>query len=136
MGRFGLLMLAGGSWAGEDVSRDKAYLSDSISTSQQMNLSYGYLWWLNGKASHVLPGQNPSLREGSLIPSAPSDMYAAMGAGDQRIYVAPGLELVMVRQGGAAFGAAAARSPFDAELWTRLMKAAPGQAAPAGSGGT
>lgn len=125
MGRFGLLMLAGGSWEGEDVIVDKGYLNDSVSTSQQLNLSYGYLWWLNGKASHVLPGANPQPRDGSLIPPAPDDVYAAMGAGDQRIYVAPGLELVVVRQGRAAFGAAAARSAFDAELWTRIMAAAP-----------
>jgi hypothetical protein len=48
-----------------------------------------------------------------------------MVAGDQRICVAPGLGLVVVRQGSAAFGQAAARSPFDAELWTRIMAAAP-----------
>jgi len=73
----------------------------------------------------VLPGPDPQRHDGSLIPPAPDDLYAAMGAGDQRIYVAPGLDLVAVRQGSAAFGAAAARSPFDAELWTRIMAAAP-----------
>jgi hypothetical protein len=73
----------------------------------------------------MLPGPAPRVREGPLIPTAPDDVYAAMGAGDQRVYVAPGLELVVVRQGSAAFGQAAARSPFDAELWTRITAAAP-----------
>jgi CubicO group peptidase (beta-lactamase class C family) len=130
MGRFGLLMLSRGNWAGDDIIHDKDYLTDSISTSQQMNPSYGYLWWLNGKVSHMLPGRNPGVRQGPLIPSAPSDVYAAMGAGDQRIYVAPARRLVVVRQGRAAYGQAAALSPFDTELWTRIMKAAPTSAPP------
>jgi hypothetical protein len=48
-----------------------------------------------------------------------------MGAGDQRIYVAPSLGIVVVRQGRSEHGQAAALSSFDAELWTRIMKAAP-----------
>jgi CubicO group peptidase (beta-lactamase class C family) len=131
MVRFALLMLAGGSWDGEDVIEDKAYLRDSVSTSQEMNLSYGYLWWLNGKASHMLPGPDPRPRDGSLIPPAPDDLYAAMGAGDQRIYVAPGLGLVAVRQGRAAFGLGswpqrlAKPSPMPYK-WLAMLRRAPG----------
>jgi CubicO group peptidase (beta-lactamase class C family) len=123
--RFGLLMLANSAWAGEDVLRDKAYLRDSTNSSQELNPSYGYLWWLNGKATARLPGLNPPERPGPLIPTAPDDLYAAMGAGDQRIYVVPSLELVVVRQGTAAYAQAAALSSFDADLWQRIMQAAP-----------
>lgn len=125
MARFGLLALCGADWAGKPVLGDKAYWRESISTSQKLNLSYGYLWWLNGKASNILPGPNPVVRQGPLIPGAPADLFAAMGAGDNRIYVVPGLDLVVVRQGGVAFEAAAARSSFDVEFWKLLMAAAP-----------
>ncbi len=125
MARFGLLALRGADWAGKPVLSDKAYWRESISSSQELNPSYGYLWWLNGKASNMLPGANPVVRQGPLIPGAPSGLFAAMGAGDNRIYVVPGLDLVAVRQGTAAFEAAAARSSFDVEFWKLLMAAAP-----------
>ncbi len=127
MARFGLLALAGATWGGQPVLTDRSYFADSIAPSQSLNPSYGYLWWLNGQASHMLPGPNPPLDQGPLVPAAPADMYAAMGAGDNRIYVAPGLALVVVRQGSSASDpSAAARSPFDNGFWSRLMKAAPG----------
>lgn len=127
MARVGLLVLAGGDWDGAPVLTDTAYLRDSLSTSQPFNFSYGYLWWLNGKASHMLPGPSPAVREGALVPAAPPDMVAAMGANDNRIYIVPSLGLVVARQGRFAFERAAARSRIDNELWMRLMGAAPGR---------
>lgn len=125
MARFGLLALAGASWDGQPVLRDQAYWRASIESSQDINPSYGYLWWLNGKASHMLPVPNPPSRPGSLIREAPRDLYAAMGAGDNRIYVLPAHEAVVVRQGASANEAAAARSSFDTEFWRLLAPALP-----------
>jgi hypothetical protein len=31
------------------------FFTQATSTSQNINLSYGYLWWLNGKSSYHLP---------------------------------------------------------------------------------
>ncbi|MGB6037381.1 MAG: T9SS type A sorting domain-containing protein, partial [Cryomorphaceae bacterium] len=84
--------------------------------SQLMNQSYGYLWWLNGQSNHMLP-LDPNVYEGSMIPSGPDDMYMALGANDQKIYVVPSQGLVVTRQGDAAFGLEAAASAFDVELW-------------------
>ena len=34
---------------------DTNYFNQMTSTSQSLNNSYGYLWWLNGKSSYRLP---------------------------------------------------------------------------------
>lgn len=125
--RFGLLVLAGGAWAATPVV-PAAYLNEALTPSTTLNASYGLLWWLNGKASHELPGPRPTPQPGPLIPAAPADLVAAMGALDQRIYVVPSRRWVIVRQGlmaNAGEAGAEALSGFDAEFWTRLMAAAP-----------
>jgi len=125
MARFGLMVQAGGAWVATDIVKDKTYLAQSLGTSQPMNPSYGYLWWLNGKAFHRLPAGTGPIPT-SLIPSGPPDMVAAMGAGDKRMYVVPSLDLVVARHGAPANNSgAAALSAFDADLWTRIMAAAP-----------
>ncbi len=58
-----------------------------------------------------------------LIPSAPSDTIAALGAADRKLYVVPSLSLVVTRLGAAAGPPAAAGSSFDSELWERLLAA-------------
>jgi CubicO group peptidase (beta-lactamase class C family) len=125
--RFGLLVLGGGAWAGTQVV-PAAYLDEALTPSTTFNASYGLLWWLNGKASYELPGPRPTPQAGSLIPAAPADLVAAMGALDQRIYVVPSRQWVIVRQGlsaNAGEAGAEALSGLDAELWKRVMAAAP-----------
>ena len=78
MARFGLLMLNEGSWGNTPIMTDSTYFNEMINTSQDLNLSYGYLWWLNGKTSYHLP-QTQLQFNGTLIPSAPADMYCALG---------------------------------------------------------
>lgn len=120
MARFGLLALRGGKWHDEQIV-SAGYFSESVNTSQALNNAYGYLWWLNGKDSYRLPGTQMQFN-GSLIPDAPADMYAAMGLGDQRIYVVPDRKLVIVRMGEAANpdNASFAVSGFDNELWQKI----------------
>jgi len=55
-----------------------------------------------------------------LIPAAPNDCYAALGKNDQKIYVVPSLDLVVVRQGEASGSPLFALSSFDNELWEHL----------------
>ncbi len=125
MARVGLLVARGGEWDGRAVLRDRAYLAAALASSQDLNPSYGYLWWLNGKATHVLPGP-PVRRPGPLIPTAPADVVAALGKDDQKIYVSRSLDLVVTRIGGnggtVSFDAL---SGFDTELWRRIAAAAP-----------
>ena len=119
MARFGLLCLNRGVWAGDTILGDTTYFHDMVNTSNVHNLSYGYLWWLNGKASHILPGL-PFTFSGPIIPSAPADMYSALGKNDQKIYVVPSMDLVVVRQGNAADTATFALSGFDDQLWQMI----------------
>jgi CubicO group peptidase (beta-lactamase class C family) len=96
-------------------------LNDCITTSQAINPSYGYLWWLNGKTSYMVPG-GQTVYTTALIPNAPSDTYAAMGAEDQRIYVVPSKNMVIIRMGNASDPANPnfALSGFDNELWGKI----------------
>ncbi|MCC7467491.1 MAG: serine hydrolase, partial [Saprospiraceae bacterium] len=48
MARFGLLVLAKGVWNGDTLMHNQQYLYDMTHSSQNLNKSYGYLWWLNG----------------------------------------------------------------------------------------
>lgn len=118
MARFGLLTYANGQWENTQIVPEN-YLEDAINTSQDLNKAYGYMWWLNGKSSFRLP-QSQVEFTGSLIPNAPSDMYAALGRDDQKIYVVPSKDLVIVRMGNAANDQNFALSNFDNELWSYL----------------
>lgn len=121
MARVGLLVQAGGAWSGAPVV-PAAYLDVALDSSQALNPSYGLLFWLNGKSFALSPG---GVRvEGPLVPSAPKDLVAALGANDQKIYVVPSEGLVVVRQGGRATDVdVQALSGFDEELWAKLMLA-------------
>ena len=120
MARFGLLALNKGKWKNEQIINEP-FFTESISTSQDINPSYGYLWWLNGKSKFMIPNLQ-TVFPGALIPNAPVDMYAAMGAADQRIYVIPGKKMVIVRMGEASDpdNPEFAVSGFDNELWEKI----------------
>ena len=120
MARFGLLALNKGKWKDEQIINE-AYFTESINSSQNINSSYGYLTWLNGKENFMIPGEQ-TVYNGFLVPNAQADMYAAMGAKDQRIYVVPSKKLVIVRMGEASDpnNPNFAVSGFDNELWTKI----------------
>jgi CubicO group peptidase (beta-lactamase class C family) len=119
MARFGLLLLNKGNWNGTKVLNDQAYFNEMITTSQSMNQSYGYLTWLNGKSTHMLPATQLTFN-GSIAPNAPADMYAALGKNDQKIYVVPSQNVVVIRMGNASGTSLFAVSNFDNELWGKL----------------
>lgn len=120
MARFGLLMYNKGKWD-KTVILNENYCTDATTTSQNINLSYGYLWWLNGKNSYHLP-QTQIQFNGSLIPSAPNDMFMALGKNDQKIYIIPSKKMVVIRMGDVANpdNPTFALSGFDNELWTKI----------------
>jgi CubicO group peptidase (beta-lactamase class C family) len=98
MARFGLLILNNGNWNGNQILTDTAYFNQMTTTSQTLNKSYGYLWWLNGKQNFMLPSSQ-IVFPGSLIPNAPSDMISAIGRGGQFLNVIPSQNMVWVRMG-------------------------------------
>lgn len=101
MARFGLMMLAGGQWDGTSIISDTTYFNAMLNSSQSMNPSYGYLWWLNGKNSYIPPG-TPDSFPGSITPNAPGDMFAAAGANGQFICIVPSEDLIVVRVGNSS----------------------------------
>jgi CubicO group peptidase (beta-lactamase class C family) len=118
MARFGLMMYAKGKWENTQIVSEN-FLNEATNTSQSINQSYGYLWWLNGKSTYHLP-QTQAQFNGELIPNAPADMYAALGKNDQKIYVVPSKKLVIIRMGDSADGSNFALSTFDNDLWGKI----------------
>jgi CubicO group peptidase (beta-lactamase class C family) len=115
LAKLGQLVLDRGRAAdGTRVVSEKS-LADLFQRSAA-NPAYGRLWWLNG-SDHAI--RAPARRaDGPLIPTAPPDLAAALGALDRKLYVSPGRRLVVVRLGQSAPDKA-----FDANLW-RLLSAA------------
>lgn len=100
MARYGLLILNHGNWNGNQIMTDTDYFHAMVNTSQNLNKSYGYLWWLNGKDSYMLP-QSQFVFPGKLCPDAPDDMISALGKNGQFINVIPSMNMVWIRMGNA-----------------------------------
>lgn len=119
MARFGLLNLNNGVWREDIILGDLAYIFEMKNTSQGLNKSYGYLWWLNGKESYMAPSLQ-ALFNGTLITKAPHDTYAGLGKNDQKLYVVPSMGLVIVRMGENAGESLLGPSSFDNSLWEKI----------------
>jgi CubicO group peptidase (beta-lactamase class C family) len=118
MARFGLLVLNHGRWNNTTVMNDSLYFNAMVNSSQPLNPSYGYLWWLNGKSSFMAPGfqfQFP----GSWSPAAPPDMFAAMGKNGQLLNIVPSMNLVWVRMGDEPSGSFVPFALNDT-IWQKL----------------
>lgn len=118
MARFGLLILNKGKWGNNNILNEN-YCNNATTTSQNINQGYGYLWWINGKSSYHLP-QSQLQFSGSIIPTAPDDMFMALGKNDQKIYVVPSKNMVVIRMGNAADNSNLALSDFDEVLWQKI----------------
>lgn len=118
MARFGLLISENGRWENTQII-PSTFLNAATNTSQNINEAYGYLWWLNGKSSYHLP-QSQGTFDGSLIPNAPTDMYAALGKNDQKLYIIPSKDLVIIRMGDSAEEENFALSSYDTNLWDKI----------------
>jgi CubicO group peptidase (beta-lactamase class C family) len=96
--RLGQLMLQGGVWNGERlISAD--YVGQTLSRVAD-NHAYGFLFWLNGGDSWRVPDvEGPDGGSGSVIPAGPPDMFMMVGLGEQRTFIIPSRDLVIVRLG-------------------------------------
>lgn len=96
--RLAHLMLRGGRWNGKQLI-SRAYVKKML-TPGKVNNAYGYLWWLNRGGRYVLPNVEGEDRgRGKLVASGPKDMFLAAGSGEQRMFVIPSRDLVIVRLG-------------------------------------
>lgn len=100
MARFGLLILNKGNWNGNQVMTDTAYFRQMTHASQELNKGYGYLWWLNGSVSFMVP-QSQIVFPGMMCPNAPADMIAALGKNGQLLNIVPSENLIWLRMGDA-----------------------------------
>jgi CubicO group peptidase (beta-lactamase class C family) len=119
MARFGLLILNKGKWESQAVLGDQSYFTQMTTTSQSLNPSYGYLWWLNGKESIILPGLAISF-DRSLAPDAPEDLFAGAGKNGQFVDIIPSRNMVVVRMGEAPDGSAVPIE-FHNEMWKLIL---------------
>ncbi|TXI78037.1 MAG: class A beta-lactamase-related serine hydrolase [Flavobacteriales bacterium] len=118
MARFGLLAMSGGHWNGTPIMSDSGYFTAMTTPSQGINPAYGYLWWLNGQDSYMLPGI-PFSFTGPLMPDAPPDAYNAMGKNGQVVNVVPAQGLVVVRMGDLP-GGIFVPNAYNNDIWERL----------------
>lgn len=117
MARFGLLLLNQGKWKDTQVI-PMAYFQNMTAASQNFNLSYGFLTWLNGKSSFMVPTLQ-TVFNGSLSPDAPADLFAAMGKNGQLINVVPSQGLVVIRMGDNP-DSSLVPFTYQNELWKKL----------------
>ena len=120
MARFGIFNLNRGKWDGIQLLNEN-YFESMTNPSQELNKAYGYLWWLNGKESYRLP-QTTLQFQGKLIPNAPDDLIAALGKNDQKLYIVPSQNLIVIRMGGDSGTELPGPSGFDNDLWEKLGK--------------
>ena len=118
MARFGLLVLNKGIWNTKTILNDTNYYNQMLSSSQSMNPSYGFLWWLNGKAALMAPGLSSTFSV-QLSEAAPSDLVAAMGKDGQFIDIVPSQNLVVIRMGDLPEGGLVPLT-FHDEMWKRI----------------
>ena len=122
MARYGLLLQNRGDWNGTPVLSDTAFFGQMTRPSQSLNRSYGYLTWLNGQSSFMMP-TSQLVFPGPLFPDAPNDMFAAQGKDGQIICVAPSQGLVWVRMGESPNSGSAAVTPiFTNQVWNYINR--------------
>jgi CubicO group peptidase (beta-lactamase class C family) len=113
--KFGQIVLDEGRAANGKPIVSTAQLHAMFSRSAT-NPAYGRLWWLNGSAYTIKP--LATRVDGPLIPAAPADLVAALGALDRKLYIVPSRKLLVIRM-----GAAAPDKDFDQQIWLRLGEA-------------
>ena len=82
--RLGYLMAHHGVWEGKQIV-PSWWVDMATRSSQTVNRSYGYTFWVNTDGSH--------------FPNMPKDAFAFQGFASNRCYMIPSLDLVVVRLG-------------------------------------
>lgn len=118
MARFGSLIINGGSWNGNQLLTNPDYVEAMTTPSQALNESYGYLWWLNGQESFMIPGVQ-FMFPGMLDPNGPADMYSALGKNGQFLDVIPSENMVVVRMGDAPENSFISLN-FHRDMWAKI----------------
>ena len=97
MAKFGLLLQSHGNWNGTEIIPSN-YFQSMITPSQTINPAYGYLTWLNGSSSFMIPETQIQF-QGMMAPSAPTDTYAGLGKNGQVVCASPSKNVSFIRMG-------------------------------------
>jgi CubicO group peptidase (beta-lactamase class C family) len=121
--RFGLLLKAGGRWEGSELV--DAELLEACFRGSDANPGFGLSLWLNAQPERQEGTASWSVRDPSraFYPGGLPDMVVAAGRRNQRLFVIPSLDLVVVRFGERD------RSFRDEELLAHVIAGA-GEVAP------
>ena len=119
LARFGNMVLNKGTLAGHQILRTES-ITELLTPSQELNRAYGMLWWLNGQRPIRLPLEEDPI-DSVLIPSAPSDTVASLGALGQFCLISPSRQTVVVRLGSAPRGDVIGKD-LTSEIWDFLNK--------------
>lgn len=124
LARLGHLVLQGGAWAGDQVvSAD--WIREATTSSTDLNVAYGYLWWLNrpgriaGSAIAVSGRDDQEPTVGQFAPDAPEEVVWALGFGNQVLQLDPTTGTIVVRIG--ATSPPAGVDPFDRDDTVRVL---------------
>ena len=119
MARFGLLMLNGGNWGGNNqIMTDTTFFHASINPSQTLNPAYGYFWWLNGKPYYMLPSSQFQFN-GKLNSNAPDDLYVALGKNGQSLNIVPSQNMVWIRMGESPYNTPVLAN-YNNQIWSYI----------------
>ncbi|MDH6254065.1 CubicO group peptidase (beta-lactamase class C family) [Chryseobacterium sp. H1D6B] len=118
--QFGKLVLNKGNLNAKNYYKYDDYFMQMTASSQEINPSYGYLWWLNGKEKIRIPGMETLFAQ-SLVPDAPKDMFCALGKNGQILDIIPSQNLIIIRMGEnpAAFENVI---KFHRDLWNKILE--------------
>jgi CubicO group peptidase (beta-lactamase class C family) len=118
MARFGLLIQNNAIWEKDTLLKDTSYFRQMTTTSQSINPSYGYLWWLNGKSSYMVPTLQLKF-PGPYAPNAPLDVISAIGKNGQIISISKSTGLMYVRMGNQK-NQGEVSIPFVDSIWRKV----------------
>jgi CubicO group peptidase (beta-lactamase class C family) len=95
--KFGILIRDRGYWQGESVLDAEGI--EACLKPGKVQPRFGLTFWLNVRQPDAAHSRKSTANQTAVYPNGPEDLVMAAGAGNQRLYVIPSLNLVVARFG-------------------------------------